>query len=164
MQDTHSHFSENVFSHNTLCPLFISLWTVMLSRSLHFTSLHYMSYICENCSTFLLGGFLGPSELFAYWRPASFIIKVSWIKVLFLSVSYILKTNKGLWCISTFIFLWLPGKDCSNAGAKMLSLLHHPYPPFSPFGEKNYLLCLHSSTSHTFNMFPLFLKTFFTFW
>ena len=56
-----------------------------------------MSYICENCSTFLLGGFLGPSELFAYWRPASFIIqrKVSWIKFLFLKVSYILNIAKG---------------------------------------------------------------------
>ena len=137
MQDTHSHFSANVFvSKYFMPPLYISLkCNVVLLFKVHISSL-YMSYICENCSTFLLGGFLGPSELFAYWRPASFIIKVSWIKVLFLNVSYILKTNKGLWCISTFIFLWLPGKDCSNAGAKMLSLLNHPYPPFSPFGEK----------------------------
>ena len=82
-------------SHNTLCPLFISLWKEMLSPSLYFTSLHYISYICENCSTFLLGGFLGPSERFAYWRPASFIIqgKVWWL-IFFLNVIYILKTNK----------------------------------------------------------------------
>ena len=128
----------------------------MLSRSLHFTSLHYMSYICENCSTFLLGGFLGPSELFAYWRPASFIIKVSWIKVLFLNVSYILKTNKGLWCISTFIFLWLPGKDCSNAGAKMLSLLHHPYPPSFPLSVKKTIYSVFTAALLTLLICSLF--------
>ena len=78
----------------------VTEWTEryeMLSPSLFFTSLHYMWYICENCSIFLLGGFLGPSELFDYWRPASFIIqgKVSWIRFLFLNVSYILKIAKG---------------------------------------------------------------------